>query len=51
MYVYIGEILRNLCNRNFPQKSAGSPRLCLCGVVISLFTYLFGWFIPMNCAS
>lgn len=49
--MYIGEILSNLCNRNFPQKSAKSPCLCLCAVVTYLFTYLFGWFIPMNPAS
>ena len=40
MYMYIGEILRNLCNRNFPQKSAKVHAPSPCGVVTPLFTYL-----------
>ena len=51
MYMYIEEILSNFCNRNFPQKSAQKSVPPLCAVVIYLFTYLLGWFIPMNCAT
>lgn len=62
MYMYIWEILSNLCNRNYenpPQNSAQGSNFGLsqnsvevhapaCAVVIYLFTYLFNRFIPMN---
>ena len=52
MYMYIWEILRNLCNRNYESLSQKSVEpSAVCAVVIYLFTYLFNRFIPMNCPS
>ena len=49
--MYIREFCVNCVNRQPKQKKAHPPPVCCGHFPIYLFTYLFGWFIPMNCAS
>ena len=49
--MYIREFCVNCVNRQPKQGKAHSTPMCCGHFPTSLFTYLFSWFIPMNCAS
>ena len=51
MYMYSGKFCVNCVNRQPKQEKSTPPPVCCGHSAIYLFTYLFSWFIPMNCAS